>query len=119
MCNIPPENVKLFWKNRWKQCPDFDDERVNFLYPVQQFFNQDLKEEIIMDLMDQTKMMNLIKKRVNLSAPGLEGITFPFLKLEKEAAANMILGMKKIMLKHSHTPEIWKLGKTILTLASI
>jgi hypothetical protein len=38
------------------------------MHPIQQFFNQDLNEEIIMDLMNQTKMMNLIKKRENLSA---------------------------------------------------
>jgi hypothetical protein len=59
-------------------------------------------------------MINLFKKRGNLSSPGLDGITFPFLKLEKEAAANMILRMIKLMLKHSRTPDIWKLGKTIL-----
>jgi hypothetical protein len=41
--------------------------------------------------MDQEKLISLIKKRGNLSAPGLDGITFPFLKLEKEAAAKMIL----------------------------
>jgi hypothetical protein len=64
--------------------------------------------------MDQTQMINLIKKRGNLSALGLDGITFPFLKLEKEAAANMILCMIKLMLKHNRTPDIWKLGKTIL-----
>jgi hypothetical protein len=114
MCSIPPETVEAFLKGRWKHCPDFDYERVNYLYPVKKFFDQDLNDEIIQDLMDQEKLICLIKKRGNFSAPGLDGITFPFLKLEKEAAAKMILVMMKLMLKYNRTPEIWKLGKTIL-----
>jgi hypothetical protein len=60
------------------------------------------------------QIINLIKKRGNLSAPGLDGITFPFSKLEKEAVENMILQMMKLMLKHSRRRDTWKLGITIL-----
>jgi hypothetical protein len=90
MCIIPPETVEGFWKGIREQCPDFDYERVNYLYLMKRFFDQDLNDEIIQDLMDQEKLISLIKKRGNLSAPGLDEITFPFLKLEKEAAAKMI-----------------------------
>jgi hypothetical protein len=38
-------------------------------------------------------MMKLISKRGNLSAPGLDGITFPFIKLEKESAAELLIAM--------------------------
>jgi hypothetical protein len=36
------------------------------------------------DLTDFTKMKELLRTRGNLSAPGLDGITNPLLKLERE-----------------------------------
>jgi hypothetical protein len=41
---------------------------------------------LINDLTNKEQMMNLIPKRGNLSASGLDGITFPFLKLERDSA---------------------------------
>jgi hypothetical protein len=68
MYSIPPENVELFWKNRWEQCSEFNYERVNFIHPVKKFSDQELIYEIIVDFMDQTELINIIKKRGNLSA---------------------------------------------------
>jgi hypothetical protein len=59
-------------------------------------------------------MVRLNSKRGNLSAPGLDGITFPFLKLEKESAARMIIAMLLFIILHKKIPDIWKMGKTIL-----
>jgi hypothetical protein len=56
--------------------------------------------------MNQKKLSYLIKKCGNLPAPGLDGITFPFLKLEKKAAASMNLKMMQLMFKHSRTADI-------------
>jgi hypothetical protein len=64
--------------------------------------------------LDQIKLINRIKKIRNLSTPSLHGITFHFLKHEKEAAVKMIVTMMKIMLKQSRTPSIWKIWKPIL-----
>jgi hypothetical protein len=36
-------------------------------------------------------MVRLVSKRGDLSAPGLDDITFPFLKLEKDSPARMLL----------------------------
>jgi hypothetical protein len=58
--------------------------------------------------------MELIKKRGNQSAPGFDGITFPFLKLEKEAAALLIISMMRLIISVGKIPKIWKMGKTIL-----
>jgi hypothetical protein len=66
------------------------------------------------DLFSVEKMMMLISKRGNLSAPGLDGITFPFLKLEKESAAEMIVEMIKYIITKKRIPKIWKTAKTIL-----
>jgi hypothetical protein len=49
-----------------------------------------------MQLLDLEAMVALISKRGNLTAPGLDGIIFPFLKLEKDSAARMIIEMLKI-----------------------
>jgi hypothetical protein len=58
--------------------------------------------------------MKLISKRGNLSAPGLDGITFPFIKLEKESAAEMLIAMLRFIIVKRKIPRIWKTGKTIL-----
>jgi hypothetical protein len=52
-----------------------------------------MNEQIIMELLNKDKLTELIKKRGNQSAPGLDGITFPFLKLEREASAQLIISM--------------------------
>jgi hypothetical protein len=98
ICKIPPEKVEEFWKGRWEQCPDFDSEKVNSRCPIKKFFNTNMNKEMLEDLFSVEKMMALISKRGNLSAPGLDGITFPFLKLEKESAVEMIVEMLKYMI---------------------
>jgi hypothetical protein len=74
----------------------------------------EMNDILLYDLTDKEKMMALISKRGNLSAPGLDGITFPFLKLEKESAADMIIAMIRFMLVRWKIPKMWKTGKTIL-----
>jgi energy-converting hydrogenase Eha subunit C len=59
-------------------------------------------------------MIELISKRDNLSAPGLDGITFPYLKLEKESAAELIIEMIRFMIIKRRISKIWKTGKIIL-----
>jgi hypothetical protein len=34
-----PEIVEVLRKNRWKQCPEFEYERVNFHFLVKKFFD--------------------------------------------------------------------------------
>jgi hypothetical protein len=73
-----------------------------------------MNERDIMQLLDLEAMVRLISKRDNQSAPGLDGIAFPFLKLEKESAARMIITMLRFIILHKKIPDIWKMGKTIL-----
>jgi hypothetical protein len=73
--------VEDFWKGRWEQCPDFNQNEVNNRFPIKRFFNKAMNKEMLDDLFSVEKMMALISKRGNLSAPGLNGITFSFLKL--------------------------------------
>jgi hypothetical protein len=73
-----------------------------------------MNEQIIMELLNKDKLMDLIRKRGNQSAPGLDGITFPFLKLEREAAAQLIISLMRFIISIGIIPTIWKMGKTIL-----
>jgi hypothetical protein len=114
MCSIPPQEVEEFWASRWNQNPPFEYHTVNQLYPIREVFNQELNERVIMQLHDLEAMVALISKRGNLSAPGLDGITFPFLKLEKDSAARMIIEMLRFMIFHKKIPNTWKMGKPIL-----
>jgi hypothetical protein len=65
-------------------------------------------------LLDKKRMIGLIKRRGNLSAPGPDGLMFPILKLEKDKAADVLRRMMLMMLRHNKCPEVWKKGKTIL-----
>jgi hypothetical protein len=71
-----------------------------------------MNEQIIMELLNKEKLMDLIKKRGNQSAPGLDGIIFPFLKLEKKATALLIISMMRLIISVGKIPKIWKMGKT-------
>jgi hypothetical protein len=113
MCSIPPQEVEEFWASRWSQNPPFEFDYVNQLYPNKEVFNQGLNQRVIMQLLDLEAMVALISKRGNLSTTGLDGITFPFLKLEKDSAARMIIEMIRFMIFHKKIPNIWKMDKTI------
>jgi hypothetical protein len=97
--------VEQFWKDRWEQNPNFNEEVTNELFPVKKFFDTEMNEQIIMELLNKEKLMELIKKRGNQSAPGLDGITFPFLKLEKEAAALLIISMMRLIISVGKIPK--------------
>jgi hypothetical protein len=84
------------------------------VYHVEKTVPFDLTEEMRKDLLDGKKLVECIKSRGNLSAPGPDGLTFPILKLEKEKAASVLLLFIKILLKWGKCPDCWKISKTFL-----
>jgi hypothetical protein len=46
--------------------------------------------------------------------PCIDGIPFPFLKLEKESAAELLIAMIRFMIIKRKIPEFWKTDKTII-----
>jgi hypothetical protein len=111
MCKIPPEQVEKFWKDRWEQCSDFKLDGVNSRFPIKRFFSKKMNKEMLDHLFNVEKMIALISKSGNLSAPRLDGITFPFKKLEKESAVVMIVEMLKYMVVKKRILQIWKKRK--------
>jgi hypothetical protein len=98
MCSIEPEVDEDFSRNRWEQNAHFDEDITNEVYPVKKFFHKDMNEPMIMEILNKEKLMDLIKKSEKQSAPGLDGITFPFLKLEQEATAHLIVSMLRVII---------------------
>jgi hypothetical protein len=66
------------------------------------------------ELLNTVDMIMAIKKKGNLSAPGLDGLTYPILKIEKEKAACMMIELMKMLLGWGKCPTCWKRARTIL-----
>jgi hypothetical protein len=66
------------------------------------------------DLIDFDKMKEVIRTRGNMSAPGLDGITNPLLKLERVKCAKIMVELMKIITKTGFCPAEWKNARTIL-----
>jgi hypothetical protein len=61
MCSIDPDIVEQFWKDRWEQNPLFNADCRNDLFPVKKFFDKDMNEQMIMEILNKEKLMELIK----------------------------------------------------------
>jgi hypothetical protein len=59
-------------------------------------------------------MKELLRTRGNLSAPGLDRITNPLLKLEREKGAKMLVELMKMIINTGFYPGEWKNPRTIL-----
>jgi hypothetical protein len=49
-----------------------------------------------------------------LSAPGIDKLTYPILKYEKEKAADLMIKIMTIILRVQKCPEAWKEGKVAM-----
>jgi hypothetical protein len=76
--------------------------------------NEEMKKKIMEDLIDLKKMKELLRTRGNLSVPGLDGITNPLLKLEREKGAKMLVELMKIVISTGFCPAKWKNARAIL-----
>jgi hypothetical protein len=94
---------------------EFNIDYFNDRFPIKKFFNAEIKDILINDLINKEQIIKLIAKRGKLSVPGLEGITFPFLQSEKESSADLLIPMLRFMMVKRRIPRIWKIGKSIVT----
>jgi hypothetical protein len=63
MRSFDPEVVEQFWKNVWKPNPLFNEEVTNDLFPVKKFFDKEMNEQMIMEILNKGKLMERIKKK--------------------------------------------------------
>jgi hypothetical protein len=62
-------------------------------------------EEIIIELFNLQKMKDLLRTRGNLSAPGMDKLTNPILKLERDSAAEMMVELMRTIINTQQFPE--------------
>jgi hypothetical protein len=87
---------------------------VNERFLINKFIGREMNDILINDLTDKEQMMKLMAKRGNLSRQGLDGIIFPFLRLERESATELIIAMIRFMIVNRRISKIWETRKTIL-----
>jgi hypothetical protein len=59
-------------------------------------------------------MKKVLRTRENLSARGLDGITNPLLKLEREKGAKMLVELMKMITSTGFCPADWENARTVL-----
>jgi hypothetical protein len=113
-CEITPERLYQEFKEKWKgDGSTFDGEDFD-VFTLPKTMNEEMKTRFLDDIIDLKKMTAVIRSRGNLSAPGMDYLTNPILKMEKDAAAKMMVAFMKLILKAEKVPDSWKDARTIL-----
>jgi hypothetical protein len=113
-CTIDGEKLHDYFEEKWKKQTDTDEIIAEQLFGLNKTMTEEMTEKLNKHLMDMEKMKELIRTRGNLSAPGLDGLTNPVLKLEREAAARMTINLMETLLNTGICPDDWKGARTIL-----
>jgi hypothetical protein len=66
------------------------------------------------ELFDKYKMKETIQRKGNLSAPGLDKLTYPILKYNIDSATDLMIKIMTMMLRLQKCPEAWKEGKVVM-----
>jgi 5-methylthioribose kinase len=83
--------LKNFFDDRWKKGDPIDINLAGSIYKMKETINDEMMKKIMEDLIDFTKMKELLRTRGNVLAPELDGITNPLLKLEREKRVKMLI----------------------------
>jgi hypothetical protein len=70
--------------------------------------------EMLNELLNKENMKKAIVRKGNLSASGLDKLTFPILKYEKDDAADLMVSIMNMMLRLQKYPEFWKDEKVVM-----
>jgi hypothetical protein len=73
-----------------------------------------IESDMIKELSNEKKMKKAIMMKGNLSAPGLEKLTYPILKYEKDEAAELMVKVVEMMIRLQKCPKAWKEGKVVM-----
>ncbi|GMO24718.1 MAG: hypothetical protein Ta2E_13340 [Mycoplasmoidaceae bacterium] len=73
-----------------------------------------MRIEFMKELLDESKMKETIRRRGNLSAPGLDELTNPIIEIEQDITAKLMISMMKLMFNSNICPREWKKARTVL-----
>jgi hypothetical protein len=105
MSEIDPEILHTFFEDRWKRGEELTD---NFDFKLQNTMSNKMKEKFIDELMNTEKMSPLIHTRGNLSAPGLDELTNPIIKIERKSTTEIMIEVIQTLINSGICPMIWK-----------
>jgi hypothetical protein len=57
--------VENFWSGKLDQYCPFENDQINYLYPIKSFFNEQMNDQVILDLFEKEKLMRPISKSGN------------------------------------------------------
>jgi hypothetical protein len=66
------------------------------------------------EILNDETITNSITSKGNLSAPGLDRLTYPIFKHCPDKAAKLFKYILKMMLRTNKCPQYWKEGKTVM-----
>jgi hypothetical protein len=113
-CDVEHDQLKNFFDDRWKTGEPINRDLADIIYKMKDTINDEMKKEKMGDLVDLTKMKEILRTRGNLSVPGFGGITNPLLKLEREKGAKMLIELMKMVTNRGFCPAEWKNSRTVL-----
>jgi ABC-type thiamine transport system substrate-binding protein len=82
------------FENRTERCQNED--HLDFIIQRKLVFNE---SEILKNLLNKEKMKRAITMKRNMSAPGLDKLTYSILKYEKDDAAELMEHIMNMMLR--------------------
>jgi hypothetical protein len=83
-CEVEYEQSKKYFDGIRKTGEPINRNLADTVYKMKETINNEKKKKILDDLIVFIKMKELLRTRGDLSAPGLDGITKPLLKSERE-----------------------------------
>jgi hypothetical protein len=110
---IKPEVFKEHYEKNWSKAPEEIGIDDNSRFIIQRKLVMK-DNDMISFLLNKKGMIKTIARKGNLSAPGLDKLTYPILKFEKEDSADLMIKIMTMMLRVQKFPESWKEGKIVM-----
>jgi hypothetical protein len=95
MNDLDPEINEAYWAGRWSKEVEFNPIQMDAFYKLDKVWTDEEGETMVDQLLDEKKMLRLIRHKGNLSAPGYDALTFPILKLEADASTKMMVELMR------------------------
>jgi hypothetical protein len=83
-------------------------------YDLERTFTEKMGQDLAREITDPKKIDECLRSRGNMSSPGLDELTNPILKMEREITAEALSELFKIFIAAGKVPTDWKHAKTVL-----
>jgi hypothetical protein len=107
---IEPEIFADHYSQNWEVAPAniIIDENSDFIMQRRLVLTEN---DMLKELLNKNKMKEAIIKKDNLSAPGLDKLTYPILKYEKADATELMIAIINMMIRNKNAQHLGKKEK--------